>query len=80
MRTNRSGTSLSQLFEVTPHERMIADCKHHKQISKVATTGIAQLSDVLNTGERVLSAVSYGEFALRHGATDKRTGGLFLNQ
>jgi hypothetical protein len=56
---------------------MIAAGKRHEQISKIATTGIAQFSDVLETGERIARAVSNEEFALGHGAADKRTGDFF---
>jgi hypothetical protein len=56
---------------------MIAAGKRHEQISKIATTGIAQFSDVLETGERTARAVSNEEFALGHGAADKRTGDFF---
>jgi hypothetical protein len=56
---------------------MIAAGKRHEQISKIATTGIAQFSDVLETGERTARAVSNEEFALGHGAAVKRTGDFF---
>jgi hypothetical protein len=59
------------------HEGVIAGCEHDEQISKIASTTIAQLSEALDTGERVLSVVSYGECALGHGIADKRTCGFF---
>jgi hypothetical protein len=51
---------------------MIAARKKREQVSKITAAGIAQPSDVLDTGQWIVRVVSYGELALSYGAADKR--------
>ena len=58
---------------------MITARKQHEQVSKMTAASIAQPSDILNTGKRILRVVTYGEVALSYRAADKRAGSFSLH-
>ena len=53
---------------------MIARCKQHKKIAEIATTAVAQPSNILDAGQRVASIAAYGEKFLMDCAAEERAG------